>query len=69
MTFKQKITMALAYRKMTKAAMARAIGMSRQNFHNKLKNASFTLDELERIAGVLGAKYVAEFAWEDGTRV
>lgn len=69
MTFKQKITMALAYRGMTKTAVARAIGMSRQCFYYKLNNARFTLNEMERIAEALGARYEVEFEMEDGTRV
>lgn len=69
MTLEQKLTLALAHRGMTEAAVARAIGMSCATFHDKLKNASFTVSELERIAGALGARYAAEFDFGDGKTV
>ena len=69
MTITQKINMAAAYKGMSQAALARAIGMSPQNFHYKIKRATFTEDELHAIAQVLGAVYVAVFEFPDGTKI
>ena len=69
MTMEQKINMALAYKGMSQAALARAIGTTPSNFNQKFKRGTFTVEELEQIAKVLGAKYFFGFEFEDGTKV
>ena len=69
MTIEQKISMALAYRGMSQAALAREIGTSPANLNQRMKRGSFTAEEMEQIAAVLGAKYVYGFEFEDGTKV
>ncbi len=66
MTLEQKIRMALAYRHVTQVAAARALGMSRQSFHRKLKSASFTIAELECLARFLHAGLETSFRFGDG---
>ncbi len=69
MNISQKINMALAYKGMSQAALARAIGMTPSNFNQKYKRQTFTQDELEQIAAVLGGTYVFGFEFPDGTKI
>ncbi|MCL2531759.1 MAG: helix-turn-helix transcriptional regulator [Oscillospiraceae bacterium] len=69
MTMEQKIKMAAAYKGMSQAALARAIGMTPSNFNQKVKRATFTEDELHAIAQALGGIYVAAFEFPDGTKI
>lgn len=69
MTMEQKISMALAYKGISQAALARALETTPSNFNQKLKRGTFTIEELENIAKVLGAKYFFGFEFEDGTKV
>lgn len=65
----QKISMALAYKGMSQASLARTMGTTPSNFNQKLKRGTFTVEELERIAECLGAKYSFGFEFEDGTKI
>lgn len=67
MTMAQKIKMALAYRHMSEAELARSIGSTPSAFNQRMKTDKFTKDELEQIAKILGATYEAKFIFEDGT--
>lgn len=69
MNISQKINMALAYKGMSQAALARAIGMTPSNFNQKYKRQTFTQEELEQIATVLGGTYVFGFEFHDGTKI
>jgi len=69
MTMEQKIKMALAYKGLSQAALARAIGMTPSNFNQKIKRDTFSKDELERMADALGAVYTASFDFPDGTKI
>lgn len=69
MTMEQKINMALAYKGMSQAALARMIDTTPSNFNQKLKRGTFSLEELERMASALGATYSFGFEFEDGTRI
>lgn len=61
--------MALAYKGISQAALARTIGMTPSNFNQKYKRETFTQTELEAIAGALGCKYVEYFEFPDGTKI
>lgn len=63
----QKINMALAYKGISQAALARSVGMTPSNFNQKFKRESFSIEELEKIAEALGATYSFQFTFEDGT--
>lgn len=69
MTLEQKISMALAYKKVSQAALARMLGQTPSNFNQKMKRGTFTVEELEQIAVALGGKYFFGFEFEDGTKV
>lgn len=69
MNIKQKIDMAIAYKSMSQAALARSIGMTPSNFNQKYKRETFTQEELEQIAAALGAVYVFGFEFPDGTKI
>lgn len=69
MNIKQKIDMATAYKGISQAALARAIGMTPSNFNQKYKRETFTQEELEQIAGALGGVYVFGFEFPDGTKI
>ena len=67
MTIAQKIKMALAYRNMSEAELARAVGTSPSAFNQRMKRERFTKAELEQIAEILGADFRLEFVFPDGT--
>lgn len=69
MTLTQKINMALAYKGISQAELARRIGQTPSNFNQKLKRETFTQEELEKIAEVLGGVYVFGFEFPNGTKI
>jgi len=69
MKMEQKINMAAAYKGISQAAVARAIGMTPSNFNQKIKRDTFSFDELHAIAAALGAVYTAGFEFPDGTKI
>lgn len=70
MSMEQKIKTASAYKGISQAKLAAAIGMTASNFNQKLKRATFTEDELKSIAKALGAEYVPfSFEFSDGMKI
>lgn len=69
MTIEQKVNMALAYKGISQAELARIVEMSPANFNKRLKIGKFSQEELEKIAEALGAKYVFGFEFPDGTKI
>ena len=69
MTMAQKINMAIAYKNISQAALARAIGMTPSNFNQKLKRETFSTEELNTIAEALGGTYEFNFVFPDGTKI
>ena len=69
MTTAQKIRMALAYKRMSEAELARAIGTSPSAFNQRMGTDKFTSEELDRIALALGGIYVFGFEFPDGTKI
>lgn len=69
MTLEQKINMALAYKGISQAALARAVNMSPANFNKRLKISKFSQEELEQIATALGGTYTFGFEFPDGTKI
>lgn len=65
----QKINMAIAYKGISQAALAREIGMTPSNFNQKVKRETFTVEELERIGAALGGVYTFGFTFPDGTKI
>lgn len=69
MTNSQKIKMALAYKNMSEAELARSFGITPQAFSQRLKRDKFSSADLEKIADILNAKYIAVFEFPDGTKI
>lgn len=69
MNLETKIKMAMAFRNISQAQLAKMIGQTPQNFNKKLKRQTLTPEELEQIAKALGAKYQCFFEFEDGTKI
>ena len=67
MTIEKKINMALAYRGMSQAELARKIGTTPSNLNKKVKRDTLTKEEMEKIAKALGGSWRAEFVFENGT--
>jgi len=61
--------MALAYVRMSEAELARRLNTSPQAFNQRMKTDKFSSNELEKIAKILGAKYLAYFEFPDGTKI
>ena len=51
----------------TQQEIATAFGISQQAFSQRVKTGKFTQEELEKMAGIMGCKYVCQFEFEDGT--
>lgn len=69
MTMAQKINMAVAYKGISQAALARAIDMTPSNFNQKLKRETFSTEELSKIAEALGGVYEFGFTFPDGAKI
>ena len=69
MTISQKIKMALAYKGMSEADLARAVGTSPQAFNQRMKTGKFSTDEMNNIAEALVADYYFGFEFKDGTKI
>lgn len=69
MTNAQRIKMALAYKNMSEAQLARALDTTPSAFNQRMKTDKFTAAELEKIATILDAEYKATFVFSDGTQI
>ena len=69
MTISQKIKMALAYKGMSEADLARAVGSSPQAFIQRMKTGKLSSDEMDKIADALEASYFFGFEFKDGTKI
>ena len=69
MTISQKIKMALAYRGMSEADLARSVGSSPQAFNQRMKTGKFSSEEMDKIAEALEATYYFGFEFKDGTKI
>lgn len=69
MTAKKLIGMALAYKGMSNADLARSLGWSPQLLNKRLNTGKFTMDEWQTIAEAMGAKSEIHFVFDDGVTV
>ena len=69
MDLRKKIDAACAVAGLSQADLARALGVTPATFNSRLKVCKFSPEELERIAGILGAKYIYMFEFPDGTKI
>ena len=66
----EKIKIIAGRRNMTMTDVANALGQSRQNINNKIARNNFTVNDLEKIAAVLGCTFSGEFILNDtGERI
>ena len=63
-TTEQQIKMALAYRGISQAELARMIGTTPSNLNQKIKRDTVTKEEMIRIANALGGTWRAEFVFD-----
>jgi hypothetical protein len=61
--------MALAYKRMSEANLARQMGTTPSAFNQRMKTDKFSAEDLSKIASILGAVYVSAFEFPDGTRI
>lgn len=69
LTTSTHIKLALTFSEKTQTFVANELGMSQQNFAQKLKRETFTYYEINKIAEILGAKFVSYFEFPDGTKI
>ena len=69
MTISQKIKMALAYKGMSEAELARAVGSSPSAFNQRMKTGKFSSEDMEKIAEALEASFFFGFEFKDGTKI
>ena len=68
-SIEKKIAMALAYAGMTQAELARKMGQTPANFNQKIKRNTLRLEDLDKIAEIIGCKWVCQFQFDDGTAI
>ena len=62
MSMTERIRVLLVKRgNISESELARRLGISPQNFHNKLKRDNFSLKELQDIAAAVGCEFNASF--------
>lgn len=67
MIIKEKLNMALAKAGMSQAELARRLKTSPSNLNQKVNRNTLTMEDMEKIAAILGNKWVVRFEYEDGT--
>ena len=69
MTISEQIKVLCVRSDISVAELARRIGTTPQNFNGKMKRESFTVEDLEKIADVLGVEFNREFILANGDKV
>lgn len=69
MTITEQIKVLCVRSNISVAELARRLGTSPQAFNSKMKRGSFTIDELEKIATVVNAKFLRSFELKSGEHV
>ena len=65
-SIEQQIFLAIAYRATNISAVARAMGITKQNLHKKISRNTLKKEELCKIGKILGGKYMSCFSFPDG---
>ena len=63
-SIQQQVYLAITHRGTSVSALAKAIGMTRQNLHRKINRSTLKKEELHRIAKALGCKYESYFLFQ-----
>ena len=69
MTIGEQVRILCIRSHVTLAELARRLDQSPQNFNAKLRRQSFSIAELEKIAGALGCTFERAFILPNGERV
>ena len=70
MSKEQQIKAAAAYKGISQAKIAQAMGTTPSNFNQKLKRNTFTEEELHDIAAAIGARFEpGYFVFPDGKKI
>ena len=69
MTISEQIKELCVRCSISEAELARRLGKSPQSFNSKMKRESFTVNDLEKIAEVLGVEFSRKFILADGEKV
>lgn len=69
MTISEQIKVLCVRCKVSEAELARRLGKSPQSFNAKLKRGTMTIEELEKIASVLGVEFKRKFILGNGDEV
>ncbi len=68
MTTEQMLKMALSFKGISQAELARRIGTTPSNLQ-KVKRNTLTREDLEQIAAAMDAEFVCRFRFQDGTEI
>jgi transcriptional regulator with XRE-family HTH domain len=69
MTISEQIKVLCVRRGISVSELARRAGTTPQNFNSKMKRESFTIAELENLAGVVDSKFIRSFILPNGDNV
>lgn len=69
MTISEQIKILCVRCNMSEAELARRLGKSPQSFNAKMKRESFTIDDLNEIADVVGVEFKRNFILLDGEEI
>lgn len=69
MTISEQIKVLCVRSDISVAELARRIGTTPQNFNRKMKRESFTIAELEDIAGAVNSSFERKFVLKNGEKV
>ena len=69
MTISEQIKVLCVRCNMSEAELARRLGKSPQSFNAKMKRESFTIDDLNKIADVVGVEFNRNFILTNGEEI
>jgi transcriptional regulator with XRE-family HTH domain len=69
MTVSEQIKVLCVRSGISVAELARRTGQSPQNFNSKMKRESFTINELEVIAGAANSEFERKFVLSNGEKI
>lgn len=69
LTVAEKIKIILGRKKMTVSDLAKKMGTTPQNLHNKLKRSNFDEKEIRDISAALNCEYRITFFMDDGNEI
>lgn len=69
MTTSTLVKMAMAYKRVSVAELARRLGTTREALRQRLSRETLKPQDLKKIAEVLGAEFVMTFRFPDGKEI